>query len=138
MSIVKNTTAATLRRRARTLSDAGYNPQFIACLMRAADELEVYERVIKDPEQAALDAFADNRRLRTAMVEMFHVIAQFKGKNHPAGDRIRKVLNAIRPPGEGYTLITVQVPDGAERAAVEDKLRELLDDTFTPKVEQEA
>lgn len=126
---------SVLRRRAKQLStEEHFNEQYIGVFLRAADELQA-RRMAAIPggdEQLAVNAIADNRRLRNTLVKVYGQIRARKPAGWP--DQVMTMaehtLAAVRPHGEGRIIMAIQINKHDTRANVEAIVASLLDAHF--------
>ncbi len=120
-----------LRRRAKELLTTGYTEQTVSVLLRAADELQMRRTaaVPGDAEQLAIEACADNRRLRNVLVRIFEQIRARKPIGWPdqVQELAKNTLAAVRPFGEGRRIMAIQIGPDQSRADIEAIVAELLD-----------
>lgn len=122
MTILKSTTPEVLRRRAKTLDQDGYVHSFVLTLLRAADELEALQRIVlDDDQQMTVEAIADNRRLRHAILRAIATLKGPQGLTRAKVDVATKTLidalRAVPPFGQGRAILAIQV--GTEDAAAD-------------------
>lgn len=157
MSQINISTAATLRRRAKSLRDLAVaieagetlaaiedrwlalcSPARVDVLERAADELEVRTRCESAAENEAVRQLADNRRLRKALVDVIELI---RITDVPAGHQVRakeiitRALNNAKPLGEGRQLLALEIFPDQHRADIEASVARLLDAYFAGKTD---
>ncbi len=132
---------ALLRRRARALEKEGRDPQYGACLMRAADELIVRRRAASGDENVAVECISDARRLRSVLADLFELI---KIADIPVASReaaLQKIRNAVlarRELGKGRKILAVEVYDHNTKAELTAKVLELLESMFPEATNGEA
>lgn len=129
-----DTTAETLRRRAITFGDDGYNDQHVAVLRRAADELDVYELVTKSMQlEDYVAVVSDCRRMRQAIEHAYVVV-----KRLPMDQRLKvgvlkaltHALTARAEVGGSIRILAMQLGNANQydpRPEVEARLVALLD-----------
>jgi hypothetical protein len=124
-----------LRRRAKQLMrDDNFNEQYISVFLRAADELQArrYAAIPGGDEQLAVNAIADNRRLRNTLVKVFEQIRARKPHGWP--DQVmtmaKNTLAAVRPYGEGRRIMAISIGNDQTREEIEASVAELLDAHF--------
>lgn len=124
---------AIARRRVAAMRKDAYDaddPQFLSALLRAADELEIRQRCATNDEQVAVEAIANNRRLRHNFEEVVHLVNDLPLplKTKVAFQlRVDQILGSQRAAGDGRGILAVALPPGAGRDVVEARVRELLD-----------
>lgn len=133
-------TVVVLRRRAKQLLD-DQGEQFIGVFLRAADELEMRRKAALPggDERLAVEAIADNRRLRNTLVHIYNQIRARKPAGWP--DQVmqaaERTLAAVRPFGEGRRIMAIQIGKDEPRESVEAIVAELLDAHYRGKDGQE-
>lgn len=132
MTQLSNNLVAVLRRRARTLQEDGYKPEWCLSLMRAADELEVHRKAAGDPERQAIQAFAEVRRLRSTLIQVFNQTRARKPAGWPEEvlEKIKNALAAVPEPGQGRRILSIQISDTDTRESIEAMVAEVLDAHF--------
>ena len=123
---------AILRRRAKELEADGYAAPWVAAFYRAAEQLQAHRACAGDLEQQVLNAIADNRRLRDAIVRVHdQVLAQQpRGWRNEVLEKLRNTLGAVRPFGQGRRILSIEIGNLETRAAVEARVAAVLDQHF--------
>lgn len=131
---------ATLRRRAMFFETAGYEETLTKCLRDAADEIATLRKAITPDGQAAVDAIADNRRLRKAMEQTFQLIVQSKllpGESEMILRPLGAAIRAVKAPGLKRNIIAIEIGTNATRAFIEARVAETLDQHFGQHFEED-
>jgi hypothetical protein len=117
VSTFSNDEPQVLRRRAKTLTDDGYNANFISVFLRAADELIVRRRCARDPEQETVNAQSDIRRLKRALSNIAGIIFRSNmGKEfRQAVAAELRIANEIAEPGKRRQILALAVGEGVTR-----------------------
>jgi hypothetical protein len=129
---------AVLRRRALSLKAEGYDDDFLSVLYRASEELLERKRCTEgSAEQEAVEAVADNRRLRNTLIKVFGGVQQLglpQAQILPMLKLMAGAIKAVPEPGKGRRILALEIGPNATREFVERRVAELLDQYFTQHV----
>jgi hypothetical protein len=135
--VVKDDLATVLRRRASSLeADHGFAVGFTKAIRRAAEALEARAEFASLGEQAYLDAVADNRRLRSALVQTYNRLGASlmpKAEKHTLGAAIVAAVRACRAPGDGRVLIAIQIGEDETLDAVTRRTLSAIGEFYTTR-----
>lgn len=133
MTHISNNLSAVLRRRALRLEREGYNDGFTTSIRLAAELIGAQERYAEDHEQAYLEAVADNRRLRAALVQSHNRIATAAMPRAERAALCSAIVNTIKAspaPGDGRVIVAIQVGDDETEAVVTERTLRVIAEYF--------
>lgn len=101
-----------LKRRAQDLRLEGYNEQYVGPLERATEDIRARMEFDDKDEQAYVEAIADNRRLRSVLAQVGQRLWNIPFQSSLKRDILAGIGNAlksVKAPGEGRTIVAVQI-----------------------------